>query len=70
MRMANPAFIPRNHLVQAVIDAAVQRRISNLLRSCWTLCPAHTRIGQDWSDTPRLRVQRMCPADFLRDVRV
>jgi uncharacterized protein YdiU (UPF0061 family) len=26
MRMANPAFIPRNHLVQAVIDAAVQRQ--------------------------------------------
>jgi len=26
MRLANPAFIPRNHLVQAVIDAAVQRQ--------------------------------------------
>jgi serine/tyrosine/threonine adenylyltransferase len=26
MRMANPGFIPRNHLVQAVIDAAVQRQ--------------------------------------------
>jgi uncharacterized protein YdiU (UPF0061 family) len=26
MRTANPAFIPRNHLVQAVIDAAVQRQ--------------------------------------------
>ena len=26
MRMANPVFIPRNHLVQAVIDAAVQRQ--------------------------------------------
>jgi uncharacterized protein YdiU (UPF0061 family) len=26
MRAANPAFIPRNHLVQAVIDAAVQRQ--------------------------------------------
>ena len=25
MRLANPAFIPRNHLVQAVIDAAVLR---------------------------------------------
>jgi uncharacterized protein YdiU (UPF0061 family) len=26
MRMANPAFIPRNHLVEAVIEAAVQRQ--------------------------------------------
>jgi len=26
MRRANPAFIPRNHKVQAVIDAAVQRQ--------------------------------------------
>jgi uncharacterized protein YdiU (UPF0061 family) len=26
MRLANPAFIPRNHLVQAVIDAAIQRQ--------------------------------------------
>src|SRR6202522_642 len=26
MRLANPAFIPRNHLEQAVIDAAVQRQ--------------------------------------------
>ena len=26
MRGANPAFIPRNHLVQAVIDAAVTRQ--------------------------------------------
>jgi serine/tyrosine/threonine adenylyltransferase len=26
MRAANPAFIPRNHLVEAVLDAAVQRQ--------------------------------------------
>ncbi len=26
MRLANPAFIPRNHLVEAAIDAAVQRQ--------------------------------------------
>jgi len=26
MRMANPAFIPRNHLVEAMIDAAVNRQ--------------------------------------------
>ena len=26
MKTANPAFIPRNHLVQAVIDAAVQHQ--------------------------------------------
>jgi serine/tyrosine/threonine adenylyltransferase len=26
MRMANPAFIPRNHLVQAVIDGAMERQ--------------------------------------------
>jgi uncharacterized protein YdiU (UPF0061 family) len=26
MRMANPAFIPRNHLVQAVLDAAMDRQ--------------------------------------------
>jgi uncharacterized protein YdiU (UPF0061 family) len=26
MRRANPAFIPRNHLVQAALDAAVERR--------------------------------------------
>ena len=26
MRLANPAFIPRNHLVQAIIDAAVERQ--------------------------------------------
>ncbi len=26
MRMANPAFIPRNHLVQAVIDAAIEQQ--------------------------------------------
>jgi uncharacterized protein YdiU (UPF0061 family) len=26
MRMANPAFIPRNHIVQAVLDAAIERQ--------------------------------------------
>jgi len=26
MRMANPAFIPRNHRVQAVLDAAIERQ--------------------------------------------
>jgi uncharacterized protein YdiU (UPF0061 family) len=26
MRMANPAFIPRNHLVEAALDAAVERQ--------------------------------------------
>jgi uncharacterized protein YdiU (UPF0061 family) len=26
MRMANPAFIPRNHMVQAVLDAAIERQ--------------------------------------------
>jgi serine/tyrosine/threonine adenylyltransferase len=26
MRMANPTFIPRNHLVQAVIDGAMERQ--------------------------------------------
>jgi uncharacterized protein YdiU (UPF0061 family) len=26
MRMANPAFIPRNHIVEAVLDAAVERQ--------------------------------------------
>jgi len=26
MRLANPLFLPRNHLVEAVIQAAVERR--------------------------------------------
>ncbi|MEA2542902.1 MAG: serine/tyrosine/threonine adenylyltransferase, partial [Acidobacteriaceae bacterium] len=26
MRMANPVFIPRNHMVQAVLDAAIERQ--------------------------------------------
>ncbi len=26
MRTANPAFIPRNHLVEAALDAAVERQ--------------------------------------------
>ena len=53
MRMANPAFIPRNHLVEAALDAAVGGRTSSRSRSCWTLCHAHTRTGRSWSGTPR-----------------
>jgi uncharacterized protein YdiU (UPF0061 family) len=26
MRLANPAFIPRNHVVEAALDAAVERQ--------------------------------------------
>ena len=26
MRLANPAYIPRNHVVEAALDAAVERR--------------------------------------------
>jgi uncharacterized protein YdiU (UPF0061 family) len=26
MRLANPAFIPRNHMVQAALDAAIERQ--------------------------------------------
>ena len=26
MRLANPAFIPRNHVVEAALDAAIERQ--------------------------------------------
>ena len=35
MRKANPAFIPRNHLVEAVLAAATEREDYRPLRNCW-----------------------------------
>ena len=35
MRAVNPAFIPRNHRVEAVIQAAVDATTTRRSRNCW-----------------------------------
>jgi len=48
MRRANPAFIPRNHLVQAVIDAAVLRRDFQPFEDLLEV------VTHPWEDRPHL----------------
>ena len=66
MRMVSPAFIPRNHLVEAVLDAATSGRTSNPSRTYLTLCHGHTRTGQSWRNTPGRPARGMRPSYFLR----
>ena len=62
MRATNPAFIPRNHLVEEVISAAVcTRRISRPSRRCRRCSPRLTRINQRSLVTPiRRGLNRSC----------
>ena len=47
MRAVNPAFIPRNHRVEAVIEAAVnRRRFRARSRSCWRCCRSPMRTSR------------------------
>ena len=54
MRAVNPAFIPRNHLVEAALDAAVTRQDFGPVRgTARGRVAARTRIGRATSATPR-----------------
>ena len=45
MRAVNPAFIPRNHVVEAALDAAVTRQDFAPLRNCLKSCRDRMRTG-------------------------
>ena len=53
MRMANPAFIPRNHLVEAALDAAIERQDFQPFEELLDVVSRPTRTGPAWSGTPR-----------------
>ena len=46
MRAVNPAFIPRNHRVEAVIAAAVNATISRRSRNCWRCWRSRIRTSR------------------------
>ena len=52
MQAVNPAFIPRNHRVEAMIQAAVSGRTSLRSRSFWRCCPSPTRTSRPSRVTP------------------
>jgi hypothetical protein len=52
MRATNPAFIPRNHLVEETIIAAVNDGDFRLSSGCCRWFPRLTRISQRSDDTP------------------
>jgi uncharacterized protein YdiU (UPF0061 family) len=52
MWAANPAFIPRNHLVEEAIIAAVNDGDFRLSKDCCRWFPRLTRISQRSGDTP------------------
>jgi uncharacterized protein YdiU (UPF0061 family) len=55
MRLANPAFIPRNHRVQAVIDAAVEREVFGPFEELLDV------VSRPYEDRPELE-RYMAPA--------
>ncbi len=58
MRKTNPAFIPRNHMVEAALNAAVSRQDFKPFEQLLTLSHALTRTGRDWSGMRRPPVPR------------
>ena len=56
MRAVNPAFIPRNHRVEAMIEAAVEATTSRPSRSCWRCWP------QPYDDQPAFARYRRAAA--------
>jgi uncharacterized protein YdiU (UPF0061 family) len=53
MRRSNPAFIPRNHLVQEALDAAVERQDFQPFEQLLNVVTRPYETGQNWSATPR-----------------
>ena len=53
MRMANPAFIPRNHRVEAALSAAVERQDFQPFEELLDVVSRPYEDGQSWSPTPR-----------------
>jgi serine/tyrosine/threonine adenylyltransferase len=68
MRAVNPAFIPRNHLVEAALDAAVQRQDFQPFEELLDV------VSRPYEDRPNLERYARQPAprrrqpDFLRDI--
>ena len=57
MRQANPAFIPRNHRIEAVIEAAVERS---------DFAPFHqlnTILSRPYEDQPGFEAFMLAPED-------
>ena len=67
MRMANPAFIPRNHMVEAALNAAMERQdfqpFEELLDVGVTPVRGQARSGAVRHARPTRGVR---PSDFLR----
>ena len=62
MRAVNPAFIPRNHRVEAVIQAAVAATTTRRSRNCWRCCRSPMRISRNSPTMPsrRSRISACC----------
>ena len=65
MRLANPVFIPRNHLVQATLDAAIQRQDYQPFEELLTAVvqPYEDRPGMERYSTPA-RLEECVTATF------
>jgi len=66
--MANPAFIPRNHMVQAVLDAAIERQDFQPFEELLDVVsrPYEDRPGLERYTTPA--APRCVSQTFLRDI--
>ena len=49
MRLANPAYIPRNHVVEEALDAAVERRDFQPFEDLLKTCHIPMRKGRAWN---------------------
>jgi uncharacterized protein YdiU (UPF0061 family) len=58
MRAVNPAYIPRNHLVEAALDAAVSRQDFARSSNGWKSCRTRLKRGRATSASPRRLLQR------------
>ena len=56
MRKANPAFIPRNHLVEIALSAAVERQDFQPFEVLLDVVSPPTGNGRDWSGMLRPQV--------------
>jgi uncharacterized protein YdiU (UPF0061 family) len=62
MRAANPAFIPRNHLVEAALDAAIRRQDFQPFEELLDVVsrPYEDRPNLERYSTPALPEERVC----------
>ena len=69
MRLADPVYIPRNHMVEAALDAAVERRDFQPFEDLLKILSHPMRKGRAWNSMSRSQPRGMCPTNFLRHLR-